>query len=303
MHEIISLMLSSPNFSRTRIAPTPSGYLHAGNIFSFIITAGLARRYGASILLRIDDLDIGRVRPAYIEDIFETLSFLGIPWDEGPRNPDDFHRHWSQRIRLNKYESLLHVLRASGHLFGCDCTRTRMSGGHRCVCVERALDLSKPGIAWRLLTDTHNRIVQRDLIRGAVVEPLPISVQFPILRKRDGDPAYHVASVSDDVDHGVDLIVRGVDLLDSTLLQCQLASFASLDSFCQVTFYHHPLIMDTSGRKLSKSAGDGSVSDLRKAGANRRDVFERTCASCGISERPDRWEDLFEMVAPQTGIS
>jgi glutamyl-tRNA synthetase len=80
MHEIISLMLSAPNFSRTRIAPTPSGYLHAGNIFSFIITAGLARRYGASILLRIDDLDIGRVRPAYIEDIFETLSFLGIPW-------------------------------------------------------------------------------------------------------------------------------------------------------------------------------------------------------------------------------
>jgi glutamyl-tRNA synthetase len=303
MHEIISLMLSAPNFSRTRIAPTPSGYLHAGNIFSFIITAGLARRYGASILLRIDDLDIGRVRPAYIEDIFETLSFLGIPWDEGPRNPDDFHRHWSQRIRLNKYESLFHVLRASGHLFGCDCTRTRMSGGDRCVCVERALDLCEPGIAWRLLTDTHNRIVQRDLIRGDVVQPLPTSVQHPILRKRDGDPAYHVASVSDDVDYGVDLIVRGLDLLDSTLFQCQLASFAGLDSFSQVTFYHHPLIMDTSGRKLSKSAGDGSVSDLRKAGAHRRDVFGRLCAACGISERPDRWEDLFEMVAPQIGIS
>ncbi|MEY4884996.1 MAG: hypothetical protein RL151_305, partial [Bacteroidota bacterium] len=199
--------------------------------------------------------------------------------------------------------SLFHVLRASGHLFGCDCTRTRMSGGDRCVCAERAFDLSEPGIAWRLLTETHNRILHRDLIKGAVVEPLPISVQFPILRKRDGDPAYHVASISDDVDYGVDLIVRGVDLLDSTLLQCQLASFAGLNSFSQVTFYHHPLIMDTSGRKLSKSAGDGSVSDLRKAGAHRRDVFGRLCAACGISERPDRWEDLFEMVAPQTGIS
>jgi glutamyl-tRNA synthetase len=178
-----------------------------------------------------------------------------------------------------------------------------MSGGDRCVCAERAFDLSEPGIAWRLLTETHNRILHRDLIKGAVVEPLPISVQFPILRKRDGDPAYHVASISDDVDYGVDLIVRGVDLLDSTLLQCQLASFAGLDSFSQVTFYHHPLIMDTSGRKLSKSAGDGSVSDLIKAGVHRRDVFGRICAACGISERPDRWEDLFEMVAPQTGIS
>lgn len=303
MHEIVSLMLSGPDFSLTRIAPTPSGYLHSGNIFSFIITAGLARRYGASILLRIDDLDIGRVRSAYIEDIFDTLSFLGIPWDEGPRNPDDFHRHWSQRLRLNKYESLLHALRASGYLFGCDCTRTRMSGGERCVCAERALDLSEPGITWRLLTETHNRIIHRDLIKGAVVEPLPTSVQYPILRKRDGDPAYHVASVSDDVDHDVDFIVRGSDLLDSTRLQCQLASLAGMDSFSQVTFYHHPLIVDTSGRKLSKSAGDGSVSDLRKTGAHRRDVFERICVSCGISERPDRWEDLFEMVAPQIGIS
>jgi glutamyl-tRNA synthetase len=301
--ELAGGMTLMPTYRRTRIAPTPSGFLHAGNIMSFVVTAGLARRHGASILLRIDDLDIGRVRPAYIEDIFETLSFLGIPWDEGPRNPEDFHRHWSQRLRLNKYELLLHALRTSGHLFGCDCTRTKMSGGDRCVCAERALDLSEPGITWRFLTETHNRIIHRDLNKGAVFEPLPTSVQYPILRKRDGDPAYHVASVSDDVDHGVDLIVRGLDLLDTTLLQSQLASFAGLDSFSRVTFCHHPLIMDTSGRKLSKSAGDGSVSDLRKAGAHRRDVFERICASCGIGERPDRWEDLFEMVAPQIGIS
>src|SRR5580698_8544901 len=73
-------------FRKTRIAPTPSGFLHLGNVLSFALTAGLARRSGASILLRIDDLDRERVSREYVEDIFDALNFLGIPWDEGPRN-------------------------------------------------------------------------------------------------------------------------------------------------------------------------------------------------------------------------
>ena len=296
-------MLQPVSFRRTRIAPTPSGYLHAGNILSFVLTAGLARRHGASILLRIDDLDIGRVRPAYVDDIFETLAFLGIPWDEGPRNTVDFHRQWSQRLRLNEYERLLQDLIHTGHLFACDCTRTRMSGEGKCACPERALDLSSNSFVWRLLTGTHIRTLHRDLYKGDVVDSLPPSVEYPILRKRDGDPAYHVACVLDDVSFGVDLIVRGVDLLDTTQLQCHLASCLELDAFSNVTFYHHPLMVDISGRKLSKSAGDGSVSGLRKAGVLRRDVFGGICESYGFSDRPDKWEDLFEIVSSHIGIS
>lgn len=295
-------MQENRSFRRTRIAPTPSGYLHTGNIFSFILTAGLARKYGALILLRIDDLDIGRVRTAYVDDVFETLSFLGIQWDEGPRNSEDVHRQWSQRLRLNKYEALLSELRASGHLFGCDCTRTRMSGGDRCGCLERTLDLFSAGVSWRLLTGTDTRIVHRDLVKGDLVDTLPLSVQHSILKKRDDDPAYHVASVSDDVAFDVDLVVRGADLFDSTLLQCHLASCCGIPAFSQTTFYHHPLMVDPAGRKLSKSAGDGSVSDLRKAGADRRDVFGRICASCGKSERPDKWEDTFEIISSHLDI-
>ena len=82
-------MEKMPSFKKTRIAPTPSGYLHLGNVLSFALTAGLARQTGAGILLRIDDLDKGRVSKDYIDDIFDTLHFLRIPWNEGPRTFSD----------------------------------------------------------------------------------------------------------------------------------------------------------------------------------------------------------------------
>jgi glutamyl-tRNA synthetase len=289
-------------FQRTRLAPTPSGYLHAGNILSFVLTAGLARRHGAAILLRIDDLDIGRVRDAYVQDIFDTLTFLGIPWDEGPRTAAEFHGDWSQRLRLNRYSAYLLDLMKLGRLFACDCTRTRLSGGDMCICSDRGLDPMARGVAWRLLTDTGNQICLNTLDDGACWTELPSSVRHAILRKRDGEPAYHVASVVDDMLFGVDLIVRGSDLQDSTLLQCEMAAFSSLQDFNQITFWHHPLISDPEGRKLSKSAGDGSVSDLRRHGADRRDVFGGICSSFKIHERPDSWIDLFQMLSEKMGI-
>jgi glutamyl-tRNA synthetase len=78
------------SFSKTRIAPTPSGFLHAGNAFNFLQTAALAKQSGARVLLRIDDMDRDRYRPAYVNDIFETLDFLGIHWQEGPKQINDF---------------------------------------------------------------------------------------------------------------------------------------------------------------------------------------------------------------------
>src|ERR1700722_17238392 len=98
-------------FNRTRIAPTPSGYLHLGNVLSFALTAALARRTGAGILLRIDDLDRGRVSKDYVEDIFETLRFLEIPWDEGPRDFIDYQRVYTQLRRMQLYQEALQQLR------------------------------------------------------------------------------------------------------------------------------------------------------------------------------------------------
>jgi glutamyl/glutaminyl-tRNA synthetase len=289
-------------YRRTRFAPTPSGYLHAGNILSFILTAGLARRHGAAILLRIDDLDITRVRQQYVDDIFDTLSFLDIPWDEGPRNAEELTDHWSQRNRLRHYSDILCLLREKGLLYACACTRTRMSGGGVCACAAKCLDFDLTGISWRLLTDMSNRIYFRSLYSGIEEFQLPASVQRAVMRKRDGDAAYHIASVSDDIYFDVDLVVRGADLLDATILQSALASRLEGRPFDHLTFFHHSLIYDISGRKLSKSAGDASVSDLRSSGMGRREVFGTIASYMGIEERPDRWQDLFDLICGHYGI-
>ena len=95
----------------TRIAPTPSGYLHAGNAINFLITAEVARAVGAGIRLRIDDLDAERMRPPYVDDIFASLRWLGIAWSEGPRDRMEHERMYSQLSRLARYEECLHVLK------------------------------------------------------------------------------------------------------------------------------------------------------------------------------------------------
>src|SRR5690242_19755059 len=107
------------NFLKTRIAPTPSGYLHLGNVFSFALTASLARKTGASTLLRIDDLDQQRIQPQYVQDIFDTLQFLDIPFDEGPKDIEEFDRSWSQLTRMPLYENALAQLKYSGQVFAC----------------------------------------------------------------------------------------------------------------------------------------------------------------------------------------
>src|ERR1035437_9153412 len=94
-------------FKRTRIAPTPSGYLHLGNILSFAITAALARKTNAKVLLRIDDFDLERTNKLYVQDIFDTLNFLEIPWDEGPRNMKQYEQEFSQVHRMEMYKKAL----------------------------------------------------------------------------------------------------------------------------------------------------------------------------------------------------
>jgi glutamyl-tRNA synthetase len=117
---------------RTRIAPTPSGFLHAGNAVNFLITHELARAARGTLLLRIDDLDAERARPEYLDDIFRSLEWLGIDWDEGPTGPEDFLRNWSQRSRIERYSELLLGLRKGGHLYACECSRKAVPGLHLC---------------------------------------------------------------------------------------------------------------------------------------------------------------------------
>ncbi|WP_431214676.1 glutamate--tRNA ligase family protein [Puia sp. P3] len=113
-------------YSKTRIAPTPSGFLHLGNVVSFVRTVGLAKSFGARILLRIDDMDRERVVPEYVQDIFDVLNFLELPWEEGPRNVKEFEREWSQVHRMGMYREALEDLREKGDVFACSCSRAKV---------------------------------------------------------------------------------------------------------------------------------------------------------------------------------
>jgi glutamyl-tRNA synthetase len=113
---------------RLRLAPTPSGFLHAGNQLNFEWNAKFARLHPEGrLLLRIDDLDNARKRPEYVQNVFDTLQFMGIQPDEGPVDPLDFEQHWSQTLRMPLYHAALGQLREAGHLFACGLSRSELA--------------------------------------------------------------------------------------------------------------------------------------------------------------------------------
>jgi glutamyl/glutaminyl-tRNA synthetase len=266
-------------FTRTRIAPTPSGFLHLGNVFSFALTASIARNTGASILLRIDDLDQPRIQPQYVQDIFDTLRFLDIPWDEGPKNYEEYKHKFSQLHRMPLYEKALDQLREGGRVFACSCSRTTREA---CNCRDKNLSPDDPANAWRLITPAS--------------ASLPESMHEFIVKKKDGFPSYQLGCVVDDHHYGVDLIVRGDDLHDSSKAQVYLAEMLGYKSFVNSTMLHHQLLMESPEQKLSKSAGSTSIQYLRQQGKTPAEIFEliSTFAGCKTSLR--HWENLADAV-------
>lgn len=290
-------------FTRTRLAPTPSGFLHLGNLLSFVLTAGLAKRYGASLLLRIDDLDRERVRAAYIADIFDSLRYLGISCPEGPVNPEDFEQHFAQGHRLPLYQQALEKLRENNLVFACRCSRSSLGdqanvNGYPGTCREANIPLDQPGVSWRLRTDKASAIALQGLDGKRVMHPFPAGMRDVVVRKKNGDPSYQLASVVDDLHFGVDLVVRGQDLFDSTLAQLFLAQCLGEDRFLATTFVHHPLLSNAQGEKLSKSAGDTSIRYLREAGFGPGEIFQRVAAGLSLAETLGTWEELFDRIAP-----
>jgi glutamyl/glutaminyl-tRNA synthetase len=269
--------MNQQRFTRTRIAPTPSGFIHLGNVFSFALTASRARKTSASILLRIDDLDQPRIQPQYVKDIFDTLRFLDIPWDEGPKNYDEYINKFSQLHRMPLYEKVLDQLRESGKVFACSCSRTNREA---CTCREKNLSLDEPGNAWRIYTPPD----------------LPESVQEFIVKKKDGFPSYQLGCVVDDHHFGVDLIVRGVDLLDSSKAQVYLAGVLGYTSFVNSTMLHHQLLMESANQKLSKSAGSTSLQYLKQQGKTPKEIFGLISTIAGLKTPLYHWENLADTV-------
>lgn len=262
--------------ARFRLAPTPSGYLHLGNAVNFALTAALARCHRAELFLRLDDLDAARVRPAYREDIRETLAWLLPEYRGALASPTQ------QSTRVDRYAAVLAGLRDSGLVFACACSRRQLAAARAIggvdvndypgTCRRRGLGLDAPGVAWRMRAG------------GLVV------------RQKDGRASYQLASLVDDTDLRVTHLVRGRDLASSTERQRGLAralaglprggapaDWPDFARFAAVRAWHHGLLPGPDGRKLSKSAGASSVRAAREAGASRAGVFAKAGELAGVT--------------------
>lgn len=283
------------HFNKTRLAPTPSGFLHLGNVLSFVITATLAQKTGAKILLRIDDLDQARADKRYVRDIFDTLSFLEIPWDEGPRNGAEFESGYSQMHRMALYRDALTQLATDGKVYACTCSRKQLLNAGACNCINLHLPLSFENAAWRLIT--HGKELTVKSIRGEVARTeLPVEMRDFIIKKKDGFPSYQLSSVIDDLFYGIDLVVRGEDLWPSTLAQHQLAVALGKEDFNNISFHHHPLLTAPCGSKLSKSAGATSIKYLRENHKRPADIWMLIATNLGIKEKVRSWQQLGEIL-------
>ncbi|WDF55228.1 glutamate--tRNA ligase family protein [Mucilaginibacter sp. KACC 22063] len=292
-------MSAQSTYQLTRIAPTPSGYLHIGNVLSFAITAALAERSGAKILLRIDDLDQQRVMPQYVQDIFDTLNFLEIQWHMGPRNYQEYKSDWSQLHRLDSYQKALQQLKDEGHVFACTCSRSLIKKltadeTYPGICLDKNIPFDTGGACWRIKTD--ERQLSVNTFNGVVQAHLTADANYFIVRKKDGFAAYQLASVIDDINFGVDLIVRGQDLWSSTLAQLFLAEKLKKQGLLNNVFHHHALLTNLNGDKLSKSAGDTSIQSLRKQGKTAADIYTAIATAMGFNDPVNSWQQLAQLI-------
>ncbi len=256
----------------TRFAPSPTGYLHLGHVVNAIYVWGIARARAGDVLLRIEDHDRIRSRPEFEAAILEDLEWLGFA--TSPR--------YRQSDQDEVYLRALAALRHTHHVYACDCSRKDI-GGERYPgrCRDRHL-AETPGRGLR--------VVMAPGIERFVDGRLGPQEQSPadqcgdlLLRDRDGHWSYQFAVTVDDYRDQVTHVIRGADLLSSTGRQMRLARM--LGRAEPPEFLHHPILLNASGEKLSKSSGDSGVRELRAAGVSAEEVIGRAAHAAGLIDR------------------
>jgi glutamyl-Q tRNA(Asp) synthetase len=261
----------------TRFAPSPTGYLHLGHLVNAIYTWGVTRALGGRVLLRLEDHDRIRSRPEYEIAILEDLDWLGFEPDEG-RSPV-----LRQSDALEVYRDVLDELKRVHHVYACDCSRADI-GGERYSgrCRDRGLS-EIPGRGMRIRLDAE-AVRCHDLLAGPLEQTPAEQCGDLLLRDRDGHWTYQFAVTVDDLRQGVTLVIRGADLLSSTGRQVLLGQLLGRPT--PACFLHHPLIVGPLGEKLSKSAGDTGIRELRSRGFSPEDVIGRAAAAIGLLDSP-----------------
>lgn len=278
-----------------RFAPSPTGALHLGHAFSAMLAHDAARAAGGRFLLRLEDLDQGRVRTVHAEGILADLAWLGLRWD-GPV--------MAQSGRGAAYEAALEALRRRGLTYGCACTRRDIA--EAAGAPQEGAGMGPDGVVYPgtcrglgLGEEAGPLAIRLDM--GAAIEALggaaavgaltwheigrgPAGETGPqrldaaaliggtgdvVLRRKDGAVAYHLAVAVDDAHQGVSHVTRGEDLFAATPIHRLLQALLGLPV---PVWRHHRLIRDETGRRLAKRDRDRSLASLRAAGATPADI-------------------------------
>ena len=277
-----------------RFAPSPSGFMHMGNLLAMLLAWLDCRSLDGEMIFRMEDLDPARSKPAFAAAMAEDLRWLGLDWDRGW--PEDVTYAQSKRTAI--YEDAFEALKAQDLIYPCWCTRSERlaaasaphpgerehDGGCRCAHMtageREAMRLSGRRPAWKLRCPDES-ITVFDGHYGAFTQNPAREVGDFIVRRADGVFAYQLAVSVDDMRMGVTRVVRGRDLLSSAPRQKWLIE--TLDGMAP-DYCHCPLLTGGAG-KLSKRLGSLSTEVLRKE-KRPEEVIGELAFLCGLTDRP-----------------
>lgn len=245
----------------SRFAPSTTGEAHPGTLLAALLVWLDARKRGGRAILRLEDLDTTRVKSVWAEKLVAALSWLGLSWDATV----------VQSHRLGEHEAALDRLAAQGRLYPCTCSRAARAGGRRApdggwTYENTCRGARLPSGGWRDVVDANVR-VRLDDTRIELVDALGVDLSQtpaldmgdPIVRRRDGVIAYHLAVVVDDADARITDVVRGRDIAPSTATQVMLQRLLGIPT---PVYRHHFLLLEDSGEKLAKLHGSIPFSQL-----------------------------------------
>ena len=282
----------------TRFAPSPTGYIHIGNLRTALFNYLITRKAGGTFILRIDDTDPERSKEEYVDAIKQDLEWLGIEWDKLER----------QSERLDRYVEAADKLREMGRFYEAFETPTeldlkrkkQLNMGKPPVYDRAALALSEDEKAklraergdgvWRFKLD-HERIEWKDGVLGDISIDAS-SVSDPVLIRGDGQFLYTLASVVDDTDMGVTNVVRGSDHVTNTATQIQMIRALGFEP---PEFAHHSLLTGPQGEALSKRLGTLALRDLRENGVEPMAILSHM-ARLGSSDPVELRSSMDELV-------
>jgi len=266
--------------------------MHLGHVVNALYVWGMARAFGGTVLLRIEDHDRTRCHPEFETALLEDLAWLGLEADDGTIESYAQHPHaYRQSDNNGRYVAALAQLEAAGLVYACDCTRLDIvhhslhgtrAGGEELrypgTCRDRHVPYASTQA--RRVRIHHRQEIFDDIIRGPQTQDPFADCGDLLIRDRHGNWTYQFAVTVDDMAQNIDVVIRGADLLSSSGRQRHLARLLGRASMPRLL--HHPLLVHADGAKPSKSSGDTALAKRRRAGASPSELIGEAAQRVGL---------------------